>query len=96
MLENFTNALVGFGRALEILVGADLLSDFLSLFRGNRLLAGLVKFFNSLLVVAEILLTTDENDGQALAEVKNLRDPLLLDVVERVGRVDSETDEDYM
>jgi hypothetical protein len=29
-----------------------------------------------------------------LAEVQNLRDPLLLDVVEGVGRVNSEADQD--
>lgn len=31
VLENFADALVGLGRALEVLVGADLLADFLTL-----------------------------------------------------------------
>jgi len=30
-LEDFTNTLVGAGRALQVLVGADLLADFLTL-----------------------------------------------------------------
>jgi hypothetical protein len=33
MLENLTNALVGLGRALKILVGADLLANLLTLER---------------------------------------------------------------
>lgn len=46
------------------------------LFRGNGLLGGLVQLFNSLLVVSQILLATDEDDGQAGAEVQDLGDPL--------------------
>lgn len=46
------------------------------LLRGNGLLACLAKLLNRLVVVTQILLTTDENDGQALAEVQDLRDPL--------------------
>lgn len=43
----------------------------------NRLLACLVEFLDGLLVVTEILLATNENDGQALAEVHDLGDPLM-------------------
>jgi hypothetical protein len=39
-------------------------------------LAGLAELLNGLLVVSQILLAADEDDGQALAEVQNLRDPL--------------------
>lgn len=35
------------------------------------LLRGLVQLLDCLLVVSEILLATDENDGQALAEVED-------------------------
>jgi hypothetical protein len=59
MLENLTNALVGLGRALKILVGADLLANLLTLFRGDGLLAGLAELLNDLLVVSQILLATD-------------------------------------
>ena len=35
-----------------------------------------MEFFNGLLVVAEILLAADQDDGEALAEVQHLGDPL--------------------
>lgn len=35
----------------------------------NRLLACLVEFFDGLLIVTEILLATDENDGETAAEM---------------------------
>ena len=37
MLEDLTDALVGLGRTLEVLVGTDLLADFLALFVEMRL-----------------------------------------------------------
>ena len=46
------------------------------LFRRDGLLAGLAKLLDRLLVIAQILLAADQNDGETLAEVKNLRDPL--------------------
>jgi hypothetical protein len=81
------------------------------LFRRNRLLAGLAQLLDGLLIVSEILLAADQNDRQALAEVKDLGDPLdelsvfqhgvsipsvtylLLNVVQRVGGIDSETNQ---
>ena len=97
------------------------------LFRGNGLLRCLVQLLNSLLVVSQILLAADEDDGQAGAEVQDLGNPLeetysvsfcspsgsvthdavaawarermvylLLDVVQRIRRVDGEADEDDM
>lgn len=47
------------------------------LFGRNGLLAGLAKLLDRLLIVSEILLATDEDDGETLAEVQNLGDPLL-------------------
>lgn len=84
------------GRALEVLVGANLLSDLLTLLGRDRLLARLTKLLDGLRVVSEILLATNKNDRKTLAEVKNLGNPLLLDVVERVGRVNREADEDHV
>lgn len=49
---------------------------FTYLLRGDRLLRGLVQLLNGLGVVAEILLASNQDDGKALAEVKNLGDPL--------------------
>lgn len=43
---------------------------------GDGLLARLSQLLNRLLVVSEILLAANKDDGEALAEVKNLRDPL--------------------
>jgi hypothetical protein len=43
---------------------------------GYRLLGGLVQLLNGLLVEAQVLLATYEDDGQALAEVQDLGDPL--------------------
>lgn len=42
----------------------------------NGLLAGLVKLFNGLLVVTQILLATNEDDGEAAAEVNDFGNPL--------------------
>ncbi len=46
------------------------------LFGADGLLARLGQLVCNLLVVAEILLAANKNDGEALAEVKDLRDPL--------------------
>ena len=43
---------------------------------GYWLLGSLVELLNGLLVEAQILLAADQDDGQALAEVKDLGDPL--------------------
>jgi hypothetical protein len=42
----------------------------------DRLLACLTELLDGLGVVTQILLATNENDGKALAEVKDLRNPL--------------------
>ena len=43
---------------------------------GYRLLGRLVQLLDSLLVETQILLATNENDGQALTEMQDLGDPL--------------------
>jgi hypothetical protein len=43
---------------------------------GNGSLRSLVKFLDGLLVVSEILLTSNEDDGKTLAEMQDLGDPL--------------------
>lgn len=47
-----------------------------NLFRGHGLLAGFAELLNGLVVVTQILLATNENNGKALAEVKNFGNPL--------------------
>lgn len=44
---------------------------------GNRSLRSLVKFLDGLLVVSEILLTSDKDDGKTLTEMQDLGDPLI-------------------
>lgn len=81
---------------------------------GHGLLARLPQLVQRLLVVSQILLAADQDDGQALAEMKDFGNPLqggrissrgvgrgieraaylLLNVVERVGRVDGKANED--
>jgi hypothetical protein len=46
------------------------------LVKGDGSLRGLVQLIDSLLVVTEIDLASNQNDRKALAEVKNFRDPL--------------------
>lgn len=94
VLKDLADTLAGSGRALKVLVSANLLADLLTLLRQNRLLAGLAKLLDDLGFVAQILLAADENDGKTLAEVQDLGDPLLLDVVEGVRGIDGEADQD--
>lgn len=49
----------------------------------NGLLAGLAKLLNGLVVVSKILLATNQDDRETLAEVQNLGDPLCLARVSR-------------
>lgn len=51
------------------------------LLRGDGLLAGLTQLLNGLGIVAQILFAANEDDGQALAEVKNFGNPLSVEHV---------------
>lgn len=53
-----------------------IMDDYAYLFRGDGLLRCLVQLLNGLLVVSQILLAADEDDGQAGAEVQDLGNPL--------------------
>jgi hypothetical protein len=46
------------------------------LLRSHRLLGGLVELLNRLLVETQILLATNQDDGQSLAEVQHFGNPL--------------------
>lgn len=59
-------------------VAWDGVVGYIYLLGGDGLLAGLSELLNDLLVVSQILLAADEDDGETLAEVQNLRDPLQL------------------
>ena len=94
VLKDFANTLAGLGRALEVTNGTNLLGNSHTLLSRDGALAGLAQLLDNLGIVTKILLASNEDDRKVLAEVKHLGNPLLLDVVERVGRVDSEADED--
>lgn len=46
------------------------------LLRRDGLLAGLAELLNGLLVVSQILLAANKDDGETLAEVEDFGDPL--------------------
>jgi len=96
MLEHFAHALVCFGRALQVPLGADNLLDGITLSLGDRFLRCFGELLNSLLVMTKILLASNQDDGQSVAEMKNLGYPLLLDVLEGIRGVNGEANQDDM
>lgn len=64
-------------RAIPGQIGAEKnRSEQTYLFGSDRALGGLVQLLNGLGVMAQILLAANEDDGETLAEMKDLRDPL--------------------
>jgi len=94
ILEDFPNAFACTSRALEIVSCADLLGDCLALLGSDRALGRPTEVVEGLGVPPEILLASDEDNRQAGAKVHHFRDPLFLDVFQRVGTIDGEADED--
>lgn len=93
MFENLFDTLLGLGRALKVLLGTNLLSNGLAFVGGDWALRSSLKVFNGLGVVTQVGLAADKDDGDALAKVQDFRNPLLLDVVKGVGRVNGKADE---
>lgn len=56
-------------------------SDYIYSFGGNGLLVGLLQLGVGLLVITQILLAANQNDGQTLTEMKNLGDPLDIETI---------------
>jgi len=96
VLEHFPNSLPSSSRALEVLLSTNLLRHSHTLFRSHWPLVRLPQFFGHPWITSEILLARDQDYRKARAEVHNLRDPLLLNVVQRVRGVNGETDQDNM
>jgi len=96
VLEDFADAIAGLCRTLYVLNGADAFADFFALFGSDRLLGGFAKLFDGALVEAEILLAANENNRKARAEVQDLGDPLFLNIVKRIWRIDGEADQNDM
>ena len=53
-------------------INRALVCDMAYLFRSHRLLRSLVQLLNRLLIVSQILLAADEDDGKPLAEMQDL------------------------
>ena len=85
---------MGEGRALEVVDGTDLLGTVLSLLLRDDVQTLALKLGDHGLIVAQIGLGADEQDGHAGSVVLDLGPPLGLDVVEGVGRNDGEGDEE--
>jgi len=96
ILEHLSNALAGSSRALEVLFSADLLCHGHTLLRGHWPLVRLPQLIDHPRIASEILFAGDQDYRKARAEVHNLRDPLLLNVVQRVRGVNGEADQDDM
>jgi len=96
ILEHLPNTLAGSSRALEVLLSTNLLCHSHTLLRSHWPLVRLPQFIDHPRIASEILLAGDQDYRKAGAEMHNLRDPLLLYVVQRVGGVDGEADQDDM
>lgn len=75
-LEDVPDALPSPRRALDVPPRANLLGDLLAFGLRDGPLGRLLKLLDRARVLTKILLAADEDDGQVLAEVKNLGDPL--------------------
>ena len=60
----------------------------------DRTLIDPPKLIDRLRVIPQVLLAADKDDGQAVAKVQDLRDPLLLNVIERIRAVYRKADQD--
>lgn len=84
-LENLPDALPSLGAALDVTLRANLLSNLQSLGTLDRALVHTGQVLVRLGVLAEILFTGDENDGETLTKVEDFRDPLWGWLVVEIG-----------
>jgi len=94
LVEDGLETLLGQGGALEVLDGLDFLGEVqtLGVADGGELLLG--QTVDGLLVLAQIDLGSDEDEGSGGAVVVDLRVPLGLHVLKRGGRDDGEAGEE--
>jgi len=95
-LKDLTNTLASLGRALKVIPSLDMTSNLSTTFRGDGGLVDPPQFLDGALIVSQVLLAGNQENGETTAEVLDLGEPLLLNVLERVGRVDGEADENHM
>lgn len=86
LVEDVLETLAGEGRALEVLEGTELLDHVVGLLVGDGRLAVLAEGLEGRLVVAEISLGADEDDGDVGAMVLDLEDEEV--VVSRASRAE--------
>ena len=96
VLEDGQDTLARTRRALQVHPRPDPHRDLLALLGRDGPLTSAIESLHRRSVVPEVLLAADEDVGdfRVGAEVDDLGHPLLDDVVERVGLVDRETDQD--
>lgn len=83
-------------RALHVLDRLQLLGQFLALLQRNGLLLILSQLLQRTLLIAQINLRTNEQEGRLLTVVRYLRNPLFFDVLERAGTDDGEAHQKYI
>lgn len=76
LLEDLPDSLSGLGTTLDVALSPDLLSDGETISPGDNSLIHPLQILHRLGVFSEILFARNENDGKAVAEVKDFRDPL--------------------
>jgi hypothetical protein len=76
LLEHLPNSLSGLGTALDVTLSTNLLRDSKTIGPGYHSLVHPLQILHRLGVFSEILLARNENDGEAVTEVKDFRDPL--------------------
>jgi len=95
LIKDDLETLLGEGRALEVLVGVDLAGLLLSFLDGDRAaLVLLAQLLLGVVVVAEIELSADKDDGDLGAVVADLRVPLGGDVLKGRRGDDAEADKE--
>lgn len=94
LVEDVLEALLGEGRALEVLDGPYFLGHGQPLWVGDRGQLALPQFLHRVFVLAQVELGAHKNDGRIRAVVAYLRVPLGPDVLERCWVHQGETDEE--
>lgn len=93
VLKDLLDTFLGLGRAFQVLESTNLLGNSLTLISSDGALGSTLELLNGLGVVSQIGLAADKDDRHTLAEVEDLRDPLLLHVVQGIGRINAEANE---
>lgn len=94
--KDVVNAIARQRRTFEVFPRAYHVLHVVPLLRRRKLQTLLTHFLLGEGVVTEILLQANEDDGHAWTSFPGLLGPLVLDVLEGVGRVDGEADQNHV